>query len=69
MVIEFKSISSPRPSVTLIFCSRKPMIETASTAVVKEDIRTPEPPEGLLEMKEMKEMLEKYFANQVRNVT
>ena len=45
------------------------MIETASTAVVKEDIRTPEPPEGLLEMKEMKEMLEKYFANQVRNVT
>jgi hypothetical protein len=40
------------------------MIETLGS---KEDtIKTPvEPPEGLIEMKEMKEMLDKYFANQV----
>jgi hypothetical protein len=44
---------------------RKPMIETVS----KEDtIKIPaEPPEGLIEMKEMKEMLDKYFANQVNS--
>jgi hypothetical protein len=45
---------------------RKPMIETV---VSKEDtVKIPaEPPEGLIEMKEMKDMLDKYFANQVNS--